>query len=643
MFESVEGKLLEVLEENKSSKLSLKTTIPFPIKLKIIMNPLKVTTEQSRKIFKVCLSLLRAAKSIGGIDFATQAHKKEIVFTLISVLLFFNLTWAQMPGPMKDEVLEKLLRENSVTEAKTYLSQKQDSLAHFLPEQQAYYLNRISQLKLMLGEFGEALDMAKQAKTAIQDKPNSALWGETYRSMCFAYIRNGKLDSALIYAEKLYEFTKSNQDLGMRRGALMALGNISLQNKFYQRSLDFYAEALEITEKQKDSINLKVDYYNVGLALSQLDEYQKSEEYLLKAALRAEKEKALDLLARIYGTLADNYLDQSKFEEQIKYLKKANEIAEKIGNTQLLAMGYANLSETALILKNYTQAIGWGNQSLAKLKERPLLQLQAKVDSMLYVSHKEIGNFEIALKKLESYDQVRLQIRNQAQKEKLEQLTLQFETEKKDLLIQNQEISLQEEKAKNRVFIVSIVLLGTLTFFLIYIMVKNSKTRNLLFKKERELDQAALFAALPERTPESQDLNLISTEGENNEQKLFNELVLAIKEKKLYLDPKINQQTIVSEFGTNRQYVYEAISKSGEDNFRGMINRFRINEAKELMEKGQKNGETLDFNLISEKVGFNSYPTFYRSFKNLTGLTPNEYIKELKHYLEISIPKDKVA
>jgi hypothetical protein len=77
---------------------------------------------------------------------------------------------------MKDEVLEKLLRENTVTEAKTYLNQKQDSLAHFLPEQQAYYLNRISQLKLMLGEFGEALDMAKQAKTAIQDKPNSALW-----------------------------------------------------------------------------------------------------------------------------------------------------------------------------------------------------------------------------------------------------------------------------------------------------------------------------------------------------------------------------------------------------------------------------------------------------------------------------------
>jgi len=79
MFESVEGKLLEVLEENKSSKLSLKTTIPFPIKLKIIMNPLKVTTEKSRRIFKVCLSLLGAARLIGMIDFAAQANKQALI------------------------------------------------------------------------------------------------------------------------------------------------------------------------------------------------------------------------------------------------------------------------------------------------------------------------------------------------------------------------------------------------------------------------------------------------------------------------------------------------------------------------------------------------------------------------------------
>ena len=285
-------------------------------------------------------------------------------------------------------------------------------------------------------------------------------WGETYRAICFAYIRNAKLDSALTYAEKLYEFTKVNQDLGMRRAALLALGNISLQNKSYQQSLDFYTDALEITEKQKDSINLKVDYYNVGLALAQLNEHQKSEEYLLKAAVRAEKEQAWDLLARTYGTLADNYIDQKKYEIQIEYLKKANDIAEKIGNTQLLAMGYANLSESALRLKHYNQAIDWGNQSKELLSEKPLPQLEAKVDSMLYVAHKKTGNFEIALNKLESYDEMKLKIRNQAQKEKLEQLTLQFESEKKDILIENQRISLEEEKAKNRVFVLSLVFLS---------------------------------------------------------------------------------------------------------------------------------------------------------------------------------------
>ena len=103
-----------------------------------------------------------------------------------------------------------------------------------------------------------------------------------------------------------------------------------------------------------------------------------------------------------------------------------------------------------------------------------------------------------------------------------------------------------------------------------------------------------------------------------------------IQSKKLYLDPKFNQQSLVTEFGTNRQYLYEAISKNGDDNFRGLVNRFRINEAKKYISAHNSAINELDFGAISEKVGFNSYPTFYRAFKNITGLTPMEFTKELK-------------
>jgi AraC-like DNA-binding protein len=565
----------------------------------------------------------------------STCSKAQLLILLLALSIPGTICFGQTEKPFRDTRLDSLLKENTIKDAKNHLSQQYESITSYSPDKQAYYFNRSSQIKLTEGDFNEALAEAKKSSAVLEKNPESPFWGETYRALCFAYIRTGKLDSALIFAEKLYDFTKTNGDQNMKRAALVALGNISLQNKSYQKSLQFYSEALQTTQEAKDSINLKVDYYNVGLALSQLNEHEKSNSYLLKAAERAEKEKAFDLLARAYGTMADNYLDQNNFEAQETYLKKANEIAEKIGNQQLLAMGYANLTETALRKGNFRQAVTWGNQSLDYLANRPLIQLQAKLDSMLYYAHKNLGEYKTALEKLEDYDKKRLSIRNEAQKEKLNQLTLQFEVEKKDLLIKNQEISIKEEQAKSRAFLIGIALLATFTFFLAYINVKNARTRRLLFRKEREIDQNSRLLIAPD--VEVLETNLMQhvpkespDEKKTDNEKLFGEIVTFIKEKKLYLDPKLNQQSIVNHFGTNRQYIYEAISSSEEENFRGLINRLRVNEAKELMEKTLPIENSIDFNALSEKVGFNSYATFYRSFKSITGLTPNEYIKELQ-------------
>ncbi len=560
--------------------------------------------------------------------------KLILILSFLLASSYSDLAFGQTPENFRNEPLEKLLKENALKEAKAILKEKQTELATLPLDEQVYYLNKLSQVGLMEGDFASALQQAKDAEKKLEELPKSPRWGETYRALCFAFIRTGKLDSALNYAEKLYDFTKASEDIAMRRSALLAMGNISLQNKSYQKSLEFYSEALQITQKLQDSINLKVDFYNVGLALAQLNEQQKSEEYLLKAAARAEKEQAWDLLARTYGTLADNYIDQNDFETQIFYLQKANAIAKKIGNTQLLAMGLANLTETALRNRDYNQAIEWGKESLSHLINRPIIQLQTKVDSMLYVSYKETGNFKEALLQLESYDKNQLKLRSQAQKEKLDQLTLQFEVEKKDLLIQTHASQLEEEKAKNRLLVIGIASLSMIGFFLSYINLKNARTRRIFFKKDQEVDLQLSQIRQSENSNPFINLDFV-LEQENAEgldhQKLFSEILRFIQSKKLYLDPKFNQQTLVSEFGTNRQYIYEAISKNGDDNFRGLINRFRITEAKKIIEQNTLSNQFIDFSHLSESVGFNSYSTFYRAFKTITGLTPNEYVKELNH------------
>lgn len=564
------------------------------------------------------------------------SYLRYILLTFILIGSTSLYIFAQTAQQFKDPQLEEKLRKNQLNEAKTLIDVQLAQQEQLSLEQRVYYLNRKSQAELMQGAFSEALASAKRSEKLLESRPESMLWGDTHRAVCYAYIRTGKLDSALVYAEKLYEFSKKEKDFLFRRAALVAMGNISLQNKGYQKSLDFYLEALSVTESTKDSSNLKIDNYNVGLAYSQLDEHEKSNEFLLKSAQMAEKENAFDLLARAYGTMADNFLAQNNFEAQETYLKKANEIAEKTGNKQLLAMGLANLTEAELRKNNPSKAILLGKESLKNLQDRPIIQLQAKVDSMLYVAFKSTGDYKNALTQLEGYDKTLLTIRNQAQKEKLDQLTLKFEVEKKDLLIQNQATNLEKEKAKTRLLIIGIASISMFGFFVSYINIKNSKTRKVLFRKEKEIDfQLSHIKHLNSSNPEEDVLLSLDKDSEESQdhQKLFREVIQIIQERKLYLDPKFNQQSLLNEFSTNRQYLYQAISKNGDDNFRGLINRFRVNEAKYLISEKIKNTQPIDFAILSEKSGFNSYPTFYRSFKNLTGLTPNEFTKEFKNDL----------
>ena len=58
------------------------------------------------------------------------------------------------------------------------------------------------------------------------------------------------------------------------------------------------------------------------------------------------------------------------------------------------------------------------------------------------------------------------------------------------------------------------------------------------------------------------------------------------------------------------------------------VNEYRINAFKQMVKAGGTERYTLE--AMAEKCGFSSRTSFFRSFKKVTGETPNEYIKRLK-------------
>jgi hypothetical protein len=169
------------------------------------------------------------------------------LFDFRHILLIFLLigftnghTFAQTGQSIKDLQLEEYLQKNQLNEAKALIEAKLAQKEQLSWEQTVYYLNRKSQAELQQGAFSESLASAKSSEKLLASGPQSLQWGDTFRSLCYAYIRTGKLDSALLYAEKLYDFSKKENHSLFRRAALVAMGNISLQNKRYQKSLAFY-------------------------------------------------------------------------------------------------------------------------------------------------------------------------------------------------------------------------------------------------------------------------------------------------------------------------------------------------------------------------------------------------------------------
>ena len=62
------------------------------------------------------------------------------------------------------------------------------------------------------------------------------------------------------------------------------------------------------------------------------------------------------------------------------------------------------------------------------------------------------------------------------------------------------------------------------------------------------------------------------------------------------------------------------------ENFANFINVYRVNEIKNRL--SQENLSKYTLKALSEQCGFSSKATFYRVFKNVTGMTPLEYCKK---------------
>ena len=96
-------------------------------------------------------------------------------------------------------------------------------------------------------------------------------------------------------------------------------------------------------------------------------------------------------------------------------------------------------------------------------------------------------------------------------------------------------------------------------------------------------------------------------------------------------------KAVIRILGTNKKYLYQAINDNTDTNFGTFINRYRIDGAKRIMENGKQNNEQINLSEMFTSAGFNFSTSFYHAFKQVTGLTPCDYLREIKSELKTNL------
>jgi PAS domain S-box-containing protein len=108
------------------------------------------------------------------------------------------------------------------------------------------------------------------------------------------------------------------------------------------------------------------------------------------------------------------------------------------------------------------------------------------------------------------------------------------------------------------------------------------------------------------------------------EVQLFLKLKRFLEKDKPYLDPNLTLRYAADHLHTNTKYLSQVVNHLSNHNFQYFINTFRVNEAKQKLLSNEYQYLTLYG--IALQCGFKNKSTFYKVFKEITNLTPREFI-----------------
>lgn len=143
-------------------------------------------------------------------------------------------------------------------------------------------------------------------------------------------------DSVSVLLDRADELAKSSKNHSYAAHVLLVRGQNEYFSSNYEKAIDLYYQALDLTEQIHDSVLFATANLNLGMVYNELEDYDESISYFQKTLKTSEAIKDSALIAKAYQDIAISYRHKKDVTKALEYNEKAIQMAQLRKDTAMI-------------------------------------------------------------------------------------------------------------------------------------------------------------------------------------------------------------------------------------------------------------------------------------------------------------------